>query len=84
MLNKFDHESFDSIKSICSTFDILFDNLDKGNLIINLANTEEIKKVIENIYNSKIKVNENIKNILKNLIKALEYKKIDILELKIL
>ena len=71
MLNKFDNESLDSIKSIQSTFDILVDNLDKGNLIINLASVEETKNVITNIYNSKIKVNEIIKNIIEKFNKSI-------------
>ena len=43
--------------------DNISDRLSDGNLLISLANTEQYQTSITNIYNSKIKANENIETI---------------------
>ena len=63
VINEFSKNNTQSIKSIQTTLDKIVDNLQSGTLSIILASNEEIKQVINNLYNSKIKVNEIISNI---------------------
>ena len=63
LLNEFSKNNTQLIKSIQTTLDKTVDNLQSGTLSITLASNEEIKEVINHLYNSKIKVNEIISNI---------------------
>ena len=63
LINEFSENNTNLIKSIQTYLDKIVDNLDSGTLSINLANNEDVKNVIRNLYNSKLKVNEIISNI---------------------
>ena len=63
MLSNFSEYTIDSLKNIQSSLGIISDKLDSGNIIIDLANAEDYKNVIRNIYNSNNKVNEIIINV---------------------
>ena len=67
ILLKFKNESLDVIANELSSLDNVVEKLDDGSLTINLANNEDIKKVIENIYNSKIKVKDIVSDIVEKL-----------------
>ena len=63
ILEKFYNNAKNSIEKYQSMLDNISDRLNDGNLLINLANTEQYQTAISNIYNTKIKVNEIIETI---------------------
>ena len=64
MLNSFPETTFiEPLKNIQSSLDKICSKLDSGELLINLASNDDYKKTINNLYNSKIKVDEIITNV---------------------
>ena len=64
MLNSFPETTFiEPLKNIQSSLDKISSKLDNGELLINLASNDDYKKTINNLYNSKIKVDEIIENV---------------------
>jgi hypothetical protein len=64
LLIKFYNESVVKIKIEQSTLDVIVEKLKNGNLSINSGSYEETKKIIDNINNSKILINDIIINII--------------------
>ena len=73
MLNEFYDNSIISAEKIYTTLDSLVEKLDSGALNINLGNAQDVKNVIENIYNSKIKVKEILSNIVQRFNNSIGY-----------
>ena len=63
ILEKYYNNAKNSIEKYQTMLDNISDRLSDGNLLINLANTEQYQTAITNIYNTKIKVNEIIETI---------------------
>ena len=60
MLDKFYKNTIDKLEKYQSQLDFISDKLDNCEIAISLATNEGYRNAIENIYNSKIKVNEII------------------------
>ena len=73
MLNNFYNESLISAEKIHNVLDTLVEKLDLGTVTINLGNAQEVKKVINNTYNSKMKVKEILSNIVDKFNKSIGY-----------
>jgi hypothetical protein len=72
-LNKFYNDSIISAEKIQTVLDTLVEKLDSGTLDINLANAQDVKNVIDNIYNAKIKVKEILSNIVNKFNNSVGY-----------
>ena len=59
-IEKFYKKAVESFQKYQTMIDDISERLNDGNLIITLANTIDYQKAVENIYNTKIKVNEII------------------------
>ena len=70
ILNEFSEDSLESITNEQSNLNKISDRLDIGTLSINLANAEDIKRVITNIYNSYLEVKQIISNVEQKLLSA--------------
>jgi len=73
MLNNFYNDSIVSAEKIHSVLDNLVEKLDLGTTNINLGNAQDVKQVIDNIYNSKIKVKEILSNIVNKFNNSIGY-----------
>lgn len=60
LINKFYENAIKNLEKYISQLEQISDRLDNGDLIISLADTEGYKQAINNIFNSKSKVNEII------------------------
>jgi len=63
LINKFYENAIKTLEKYISQLEQISDRLDNGDLIISLANIEDYKQAINNIFNSKSKVNEIIENV---------------------
>ena len=73
MLNNFYNDSIISAEKVQTVLDTLVEKLDSGTLNINLGNAQDVKKVIDNIYNSKMKVKEILSNIVDKFNNSIGY-----------
>ena len=73
MLNEFYNNSLISAEKAQTVLDTIVEKLDSGTLNINLGNAQDIKKVIDNIYNSKMKVKEILSNIVNKFNNSVGY-----------
>ena len=73
MLNEFYNDSIISAEKLHTALDILVESLESGKLNINLGNTQDVKNLIYNIYNSKMKVKEILSNIVNKFNNSLGY-----------
>ena len=73
MLNEFYNNSLISAEKSQAVLDTVVEQLDSGELNVNLGNTQDVKKVIDNIYNSKMKVKEILSNIVDKLNNSIGY-----------
>ena len=71
MLDKFYKNTTNKLEKYQSQLDIISDKLDKGEITISLASNDDYKNAIENIYNSKIKINEIIETIKNKFLECL-------------
>ena len=72
-LNNFYNDSIISAEKIQTVLDTLSEKLDSGTLNINLGNEQNVKNVIDNIYNAKMKVKEILSNIVDKFNKSVGY-----------
>ena len=72
-LNKFYIDSIISTEKIQAALDTFVEKLESGTLDINLGNAEDVKNVISNIYNAKMKVKEILSNIVDNFNNSIGY-----------
>ena len=73
MLNEFYDDSILSIEKIHTSLNIVAEKLDFGDLNINLGNVQDVKNVISNIYNSKMKVKEILSNMVDKFNSSIGY-----------
>jgi AICAR transformylase/IMP cyclohydrolase PurH len=69
-MNEFSQDSLEQIENEQYTLNKIIDKLDIGVITINLANEENIKNVIANIYNSDLKIKQILSNVEKKLSSA--------------
>ena len=62
-LNNFYNDSIISVEKVLNALDTLVEKLDSSTLEINLGNVQDVKNVIDYIYNAKMKVKEILINI---------------------
>lgn len=80
IINEFSEDSFALINKKQENLNKIMDNLDIGTLSINLANVEDIKNVINNIYNSYILINEILSNVKEKILSAKQIQSNDYFE----
>jgi len=72
IMNEFSEDSLETIKNELYILNYIIDKLDIGTLKINLANEEDVKSVITNIYNSDLKIKEILSSVEQKLSSALQ------------